>query len=281
MEEGLTIVIPTMSVGMLNATLPAMVVGASGPGQVLIMNGSGETSDAILYELEWLRRSRSDWEFEVFEEVDHLGIVSLMQDGYRKSKYDVVAFLHDDTMVHESGWDEKVRKELDDERVGLIGFGGCSRLALDDIGLPSPAGRMTSNWDDAEFFGRRFSGSCDVAHLDGQSLIAHRRLLENRKDFLSIDVKKQYERYTVYDTWLCCLAKEADLRVRCLGVRSYHLSWLRSALHHHKVLLVGEPEVQQRERRSKGYDFGISRRYLGERFREILPIEVNFENERM
>lgn len=113
------------------------------------------------------------------------GVLPLYQEAFEQSSGEIVAFLHDDVSIYEPGWDLRVEREfLDNNHVGVVGFGGALRHGSSDI-YKSPyslqqLGRSDyySNTDDAELHGTRFTGEMNAAVLDGFCLIARRELLE-------------------------------------------------------------------------------------------------------
>ena len=251
---------------MLNATLPAMVTTATGSGEVIVMNGSQEHCGDVIANLSWLFRVRTDWRINVIKEKEHCGITGLMLEGYRRAQCSIVAFMHDDTMVHEYGWDDRIARAFEYGDVGLVGFGGCTRLELVD-GTVHTAGEYFSNWDDAEFYGKRTLGSCDVAHVDGSALC-----VRGDRSKLTGMFGGEWENFTVYDSYLSLLAREAGYKVRVVGIKSAHLSWLRGNGHHRRdARLAYQSSIL---RRSKGYDLSISRKYLAQRFHNLFPVEV-------
>lgn len=92
---------------------------------------------------------------------------------------DVIAFIHDDVHVLEPGWDEQVRKVMQDPEVLLVGFGGAERVDL----APQRAQRVdfVSNMVDAERYGRRIQKAQRVAVLDSFALIVRMSLLDELK----------------------------------------------------------------------------------------------------
>src|SRR5690242_15507640 len=108
---------------------------------------------------------------------DNLGVTGSLQWLYEHTTAPVIAFLHSDCEIFEPGWDERVLREFDDPRVGVVGFGGSRGHGDADIyKIPYQLQQLRridylSNTTDAEAHGERFTGSCEVATLDGFALI--------------------------------------------------------------------------------------------------------------
>jgi len=112
-----------------------------------------------------------------------------------------------------------------DPQVALVGFGGALWHGLPDL-YKTPyqlqqlqRGDYRSNVDNAEVHGSRFTGSCNVAVLDGFALAVRRSFLDR------IGGWKQWPEHSsfyCYDYILCALARRYHQKVRLLGVRCHH-----------------------------------------------------------
>lgn len=136
----------------------------------------------------------------------------------------ILSYLHDDLIIRDEYWYEKVRHEFLDPKVGLVGFGGALEHGDPRI-YKKPydyhqLGRsyFLSNMKDAEAHGERFTGSRDVAVLDGFSLIVRRELLEKAGGWPIGKLD-----YIAYDYWLCCMAHRLGYKIRLVGVACEHL----------------------------------------------------------
>src|SRR5437868_2284955 len=98
---------------------------------------------------------------------NNLGVIGAYQKLYVNSTEDILAFIHDDCIFHQEGWNERIIKEFEDPQVGIAGFGGALWHGTDDLyKVPYQLeqlrrGDYLSNVEDAEIHGRRFTGSCD------------------------------------------------------------------------------------------------------------------------
>ncbi len=176
--------------------------------------------------------------------------------------YDLLAFIHDDVIIHDTErWFVKVRSEFEDPRVGLVGFGGA-------LGHGSPElykvpydyhqlgrSQFLSNMDDAEVHGKRFTGSCDVAVLDGFSLIVRRQILETAGGWPVNNLG-----YVGYDYWLSCMTRRLGYRIRLVGVSCAHLGGRTFV----KLGLGQGPEHWAQ--------FLAAHEYIYNEFRDVLPV---------
>jgi len=169
---------------------------------------------------------------------DNLGVTGSLQWIYEHTTAPVIAFLHSDCEIFEQGWDERVLREFDDPKVGVVGFGGALQLGEDDL-YKTPY-RLTqlrridyrSNTRDAEAHGERFTGACDVATLDGFALVVRRQLLDYwLQPFTTNGTTLEFDqsgwpvrRYPFhnYDNALCLHAHKTGWRVRLIGIDCIH-----------------------------------------------------------
>ena len=153
------------------------------------------------------------------------GMLKGYQEGFELVKnYDILAFLHDDCIIKEPNWVDRVLREFESPDVGLVGFGGALVHGSPDL-YKTPyhyqqLGRSyyLSNVDDAEVHGARFTGSNDVAVLDGFSLIVRRDVLDRAGGWPVATLG-----YLGYDYWASCMVHRLGYRCRVVGARCHHL----------------------------------------------------------
>jgi GT2 family glycosyltransferase len=178
------------------------------------------------------------------------------QTATNDSTADILGFLHDDLICHEDYWDRRVLKEFDDPAVGIVGFAGAlghgaPNLYTSPYHLPNLARQdFISNMTNAEAHGRRFTGECDVAILDGLALFVRREILLRAGgwDLLAT--------YFMYSEWLCCEARRQGYRIRLVGCNVDHLGGKSSSM------------VQLKD------DYQEAHRYFYENNRDVMPFRV-------
>ncbi len=193
---------------------------------------------------------------------DNLGVVGSYQQLYeRPIDADVLVYAHDDVIMRESGWDVRLLNEFRDPSVGVVGFGGAlvhgsPNLYKRPYYLPG-LGRSgyLSNVDDAEVHGERFTGTADVAVLDGFVLACRRSLLDRIGGFQQlIDAGIDF---IGYDYMICGLAHRLGYRTRVIGVRCHHKG--------------GGTSTKVNVDRQEEYD--RAHRIIYEELRDVLPWE--------
>lgn len=188
---------------------------------------------------------------------DNIGVLPSLQLGFACTKADLVAFIHDDCICREPGWDKRVLRAFEDPKVGLVGFGGAVSHGAPDI-YERPydyrqlgrSGYM-SNVDDAEVHGTRFSGERDVAVLDGFAMIVRRELLDRVGGWPT----ETPVGYIGYDYWLSCTVHELGYAIKFIGIRCHHFGG--------RAAVKAAPEFRG--------DYDAAHEYIYKRFRHVLP----------
>lgn len=199
------------------------------------------------------------------------GMLPAYQSGLLHVTADILAFLHDDAIIRDPEWSSKVLAEFEDPKVGLVGFGGA-------LGHGSPElykvpydyhqlgrSQFLSNMDDAEVHGKRFTGACDVAVLDGFALIVRRKILEKADGWpikeLSVN-DTPVGLHHCYDYWLCCMTRRLGYRIRVVGIACQHLGGRTFV----KLGLGKGPEHWEQ--------FLAAHEYIYNEFKDVLPFHV-------
>lgn len=193
------------------------------------------------------------------------GMLPAYQYGYNcKPETEILAYLHDDTIINDLAWTARVLKEFRDPKVGLVGFGGATRHG--DPGMyrkPYEYQQLAragfkSNMVDAEHHGERFTGECDVAVLDGFALIVRREVLEKAGGWpLNTPIG-----YVCYDYWLSCMTRRLGYKIRLVGVPCQHLGGQTFV-----KLGMGRDEKHWKQ-------YIDSHQYIYDEFKDVLPYEV-------
>ncbi len=176
---------------------------------------------------------------------------------YRGTTEPILAYIHDDVVIHERGWDQRVLREFDDPQVGLVGFAGgrghfLPQAYQQPFHIPNMIRRdFISNMRDAEKHGKRFTGECDVAVLDGLALFVRRSVLDAWGGW-PLDKPVSY---FLYSENLCCEVRRQGMRIRLVGVDCTHLGGKSS----------GTPLP---------YSYEEEHRYLWENSKDVLPCYV-------
>jgi GT2 family glycosyltransferase len=152
-------------------------------------------------------------------------VVPAFQEIWKRTDQEIIAYMHDDVIIREHGWDARVLREFADPAVGMVGFAGATRHGRPDLyrtpyDLPQ-LGRFgfKSNMRTAEQHGQRFTGECDVAVLDGMVMIVRRSVLDRCGGWpMETPIG-----YYCYDYWLSCEVRRQGSKIRLVGVDIDHL----------------------------------------------------------
>lgn len=198
------------------------------------------------------------------------GLLTAYQKAYETSTADIIAYIHNDVIIRDAEWRDKVLREFDDPSVGVAGFGGAFAHGEPDIyKMPYRLTQLRrigymSNTDDAELHGDRFEGVRDVAALDGFALIIRRGLLDRMGGWLCLDLPPHHN----YDYLVTLSAARFGYRCRLVGVKCLHLGGMTAT----------SPAYAEWAARSKwGSDDAMhaeGHRIIYEEFRDVLPVEV-------
>lgn len=220
---------------------------------------------ATLFQPRWSEciqswRNSAQWNFRV-KVIPDQTIVHAYQTGTIESDADYLGFCHDDLLIHEPKWDARVFEQFrTDADVVIVGFAGALGHGHPDIykgeyHLPNLARQhFRSNLRNAEQHGERFSGSSDVAVLDGLALFVRASFL---RDIGGWPQDGSYG-YFLYAEYLCCMARRHGKRIRLVGIDCEHLGGKSSGLKQDQV-----------------FDYEGEHRRLYEQFRDVLPAKVN------
>lgn len=131
----------------------------------------------------------------------------------------VIAYFHNDVLIYERGWDDRVLSLFDEnDKIGVVGFAGAR-----GIGANGSRNEFWSNMLEAEIHGSRGDGVLPVAMLDGFSLICSRAMLREA----GWDCKYPIHHYYDYD--ICTAAHLAGWRNLLCGVSCHHLSGITNS----------------------------------------------------
>ncbi len=175
----------------------------------------------------WLLREHLPWEVFVDPTIEGegAGYLQKVQNFYKNTDADVIAYLHSDLFIHEFSWDERVLREFEDPNVVLVSFFGARQLGRPSLYVEPyhysqlARGDCWSNMRDAEMHGQRCIGSMDVAMIDSFSLIVRRSFLDEIGGW-----PMQCPPSHGSDMWICMMAARHKKKVRLIGIYCSHAS---------------------------------------------------------
>ena len=185
-------------------------------------------------------------------------ILGAYQEIYETTGNDVIGYLHDDLQILEQDWDKRTMDEFNDSRVGIVGWGGATGHGSKDLytspyHLPNLGRRnFMSNMRTAEAHGQRFSGTCEVAVIDGFSLFVRRIILDRIGGWKALAPATYY----LYTEALCCEARRQGFKIKLVGVACDHLGGKTSTT----------ANITD--------DFQAAHKWLYDNYRDVLPYEA-------
>jgi len=217
----------------------------------------------------WADTMSRPWEIVIDSttEGDQAGFLTKCEALRHRTDADVIGYLHSDIYMHEHGWDVRVLREFEDERVAVVGVVGATGLGHEDIyKVPFHFTQLArcgvfSNLTDAEVHGERETGTRSVAVIDSCAVFVRSEFL-NRMGGWPIAVYPNSSHCS--DLWICCMAHRFQQTVRMVGVACTHKSGGRGT--------VGEDWLNAR-----GGDHSLHQKAhvaLYNDFRDVLPVRI-------
>lgn len=199
---------------------------------------------------------------------NHYSPCQLYQKALETSKSDIIMYAHDDLIIHDPDWLERVLAPFENENTLAVGLGGADRLGLNclykvpyDIRNMARGG-YNSNQDDAEVHGGRVSGSRRVAVLDAFFMAVRRHPL---LAFGGWPVK--HLTHHCLDLWLACEGANNGWDTYMVGVSCLHKGGGTS-------IKTDYSEAKWLQGGTVDLDHQMPHRWLYEMYRLALPIEV-------
>lgn len=182
---------------------------------------------------------------------------------------DILIYLHDDVEVYEPLWGERITAEFADPKVVIVGMGGATGIGVNDIyKVPYDITQLQrinyhSNQRDAEIHGQRFTGSMDVAVVDGFCMAVRVEWLKRIGGWKTIKTN-----FHLYDEWLCLLAIRAELKVRMVGIDCLHKGGGASTKQPYMDWCLNHATTPEREHSEPHVRFY-------EEFRDLMPYRIS------
>jgi len=181
-----TLTILTAVCGALDITerwISATVASCTSRDLKVVVVSNGNSPEEVEALNAMLRRQPH--QFFVVNLTEPMGSTRAFNAGLEWCTGDVVAMLHNDLMVKEEGWDQKVLEFFEQHpETGVVGFHGARGVGSPDIYRTPYRLVQLARWDtfsnmvNAEDHGARVTVPRRAAVLDGMALIARRADLE-------------------------------------------------------------------------------------------------------
>lgn len=157
-----------------------------------------------------------DHEYVVIDNSDNRhSIFSAYNEGIRRSKGDILVFMHQDIDYQTINWGGVVAGLLKDNSIGIVGFGGAHFLP--SVPMYWSESPIISEYCKHNDNGRLYDcvatdymvdGLADVAVVDGMCMMARRDVF----DHLAFD-EKSYSGFHLYDMDICMQIYQQGLRI--------------------------------------------------------------------
>lgn len=191
-----------------------------GPIELIVIdNGSDKVQDFsdVL--------TNEDISFKYIRNEKNIGGPLSFRQGIDASASEIVCIIHNDVLIHESGWNTRVENYFnEDYNLGLAGFFGASMVAPDGGRGGSKSNMLGLEWGSAwNHHGDHLTDIAPAAVLDGVAMIFRKSYIskvEERHDLFSNDRPPHhwYDRHIV----MCFI--DAGYRVATFGIGFDHWS---------------------------------------------------------
>lgn len=188
----------------------------------LILLDNGSTDPEIKNHAELIKlvieNSNPAMTFKYIRNDINVGLYKAYNQIAEASSGDWVAIFHNDIILHEYGWDKRVRTIVETlegfgRKIGIVGFVGGTGLAQDGARVG-----MASNLRDvAEIHGRRMTDFMPAIVLDGCALIMNKKMLADVGGF-----DEQYIMHHIYDYDISLASIEAGYVNLVIGIDITH-----------------------------------------------------------
>lgn len=212
---------------------------------------------ASWYQPRWVECARS-WQHS-FLLIPKMGILAAYNRALELTSADVIGYVHDDVIVHDLSWKQRVLEEFAAfPDCAIVGFGGGygygAERMYDFPYQTHSLGRVgfRSNMTNAEVHGARFTGSCNGACLDGFAFFVLTDFLREIGGWPTETVS-----YFTYMEWLCLTAIRMKRRIRIVGVACEHIGGASTGMN---------PDLNP--------DFHGEHKFIFDNFRDVLPVRV-------
>ena len=168
-------------------------------------------------------------------------IFSAYNEGVRRSKGDILCFMHDDVLFHTSNWGLNVQKHFENPEVGLIGVAGGHYLpAMPCFWFQNSTDRYINilqheNGNKKPYLDHLKEGEQEkneVVAVDGVWFCIRKSLFE------SISFDEQYNGFHMYDLDICMQVRQLGLKlfvvydvlIEHMSLGNVGRSWMDAAL---------------------------------------------------
>lgn len=152
---------------------------------------------------------------KVISNPENVGVVKSLDMMHRNASGDVIAILHNDTIVMQANWNEWILSQFEnDPKLGLAGF-------LGSVGTAHNGGRhiTMSNLLEAEAHGQRITEVTDCVGFDGLALIPRKAMLDEVGGF-----DLNYDPHHFYDRDISLTSYHAGWKNKVIPVYCHHIS---------------------------------------------------------
>lgn len=108
------------------------------------------------------------------------GLIGSLAQAVPEASGDILVFMHNDVLLHEAGWDERIQKAFDDDpKLGIAGLFGGKGVYPNGGRLHNGSNMLGKTWGSSwEHHSNHFTGITSAAVLDGMVIIFRKAAVE-------------------------------------------------------------------------------------------------------
>lgn len=169
----------------------------------------------------------------------NIGVLDSFNQGMEVAASEIVCFLHNDMLIHESGWDQKIISTFKkDPKLGLAGVLGSQMVKANggpDVAYSKILGLKVGKRENftiaARYYGKLLNGVMSAIALDGVALFMRRQLFN-----------ELVQQTTAFDSKIRPPHHWYDLNISLYTAKlGWHLAMIDIAFDHH-VGITGQSE---------------------------------------
>ena len=198
--EGISVIIPCYNKLELTRNCVNSLNQITGADIEVIVIDSGSTDNTA----DFLKTLKEKFRYRLNQE--NIGLVRAFNQGASMGKYETLVFMHNDVIIHDNDWTDKIKNMLDcGGNIGIVGFYGARKIFKD--GRFSGRSIVHSKFEN----GNLRHDCMEVAVVDGLFMAMKKKIYEQ--------IGKFDEGYTMhyYD-------KDISLKAYINGYRNYVLN---------------------------------------------------------
>ncbi len=159
----------------------------------------------------------------------NIGVLKTFEQGLKKTKGDIIFFIHNDVLIHELGWNERVEQAFEENNLGMGGLLGARGVAPDGGRIGVMSHMLGKEWGKTEVqpaaahHGEVMTGVAPAVVFDGVGLMFKREALQDIAE--NTDIFEDWRApHHFYDRIITLKIVDRGWRAAVIGIQFDHYS---------------------------------------------------------